>query len=315
MRDLTTKRHYRIAPQMLRNALSKAELAQFQLWDRSASPQPLGLRQVESLSSILMAWVAIEGMVNEGVHAIFGRQGPTLEPGQSTHENKLRECLRAKVGAGSLAEWEPLLARMRDARRFRNSLVHYSPHATPAELRWEGHVVGDGFGVGWMVGGPPTSYAEGVAERIDPERAWEFCSVGVLVGAAVYGGLALEPDLGKQMGASQIPPNFLPREPTLDDLMSGIPIYQLERYWRALRVAQQYTEQWWARQPGGRTRPYRFGDDLRRETILTAFEGEPTEEALGEWWDDYCGSLPALAMKTKRIVKNVAGAWSLADPW
>ena len=39
MRDLTTKRHYRIAPQMLRNALSKAELAQFQLWDRSASPQ------------------------------------------------------------------------------------------------------------------------------------------------------------------------------------------------------------------------------------------------------------------------------------
>jgi len=87
---------------MLRNALSKAELAQFQLWDRSSSPQPLGLRQVESLSSILMAWVAIEGMVNEGVHAIFGCKGPTLQSGQSTHENKLRECLLAKFGCWAL---------------------------------------------------------------------------------------------------------------------------------------------------------------------------------------------------------------------
>jgi len=74
-------------------------------------------------------------MVNEGVHAIL-MQRPTLQSGQSTHENKLRECLLAKLGAGRLAEWEPLLVRMREARRFRNSpstMPRMTPQRQPSD--------------------------------------------------------------------------------------------------------------------------------------------------------------------------------------
>jgi len=114
MLDLLQQRHHRIAPQLLRNALSKAEVAQFQLWDSSAAPATLGLRQVESLASILMAWVAIEGMVNEPVHVVFQGGHPPLPQHQRTQENKLRECLRAKVGVDALPEWEPTNAFAKD---------------------------------------------------------------------------------------------------------------------------------------------------------------------------------------------------------
>jgi hypothetical protein len=314
MLDLVTRRRHRIAPQLLRNALTKAEVAQFQLWDSGAGSGSLGLRQIESLASILMAWVAIEGMVNEAVHEVFPGAQPPVPRGQGTQENKLRECLRARVGSDNLGEWEPALSRLMGARRFRNSLVHYSPHESPAELGWEGRVIGDNYAVGWMLAAPPTTYKEGLAERIDPEQAWEFCSGGILVATAVYKTLALDPDLGGRIAASKIPPEFLPKHPVLDDLMNGIPLYQLERYWRALRVAEQYTEQWWVLQADGRRRPYRPSEDLKRDTMLTAFEGEPTEEKLGEWWADYCDSIPPVAVPTKRVMRNASGQWTLVDP-
>ena len=90
--------------------------------------------------------------------------------------------------------------------------------------------------------------------------------------------------------------------------MAGIPISQIERYIRALRVGEQYTDEWWVLEPSGRRRPYRPGDDLKAETMLTAFEGEVTEEALGEYWEEYWESLSPLAVRTGcRLLGGLGG--------
>jgi hypothetical protein len=315
MNDLIAEFPARVAPMLLRNALAKAELAQSQLWDAGAPPSSLGLRQVESMCSVLMAWVAIESAVNEAAFAIFKGKSFKLPKGiHRTQENRLRECIRMKLGDAHVADHEPLLTRLAAVRDIRNRLAHHSAHEQPTIHRWEGMPLPGGMGVGWMLAAPPTAYTESVLERIDPERAWQFCAAGIEVMTLVYGALKLDPALGDVIGRSSLRPDLLPSEPTIDDLMKGIPIWQLERYWRALRAAQQYTDQWWVLQPDGKRRPYHLSDDLRQETILTAFEGHPTPESLGESWQNYEDSLPPLAMKTKRIVRGENRTWVLIDP-
>lgn len=315
MNGFITEHPARVAPQLLRNALAKAELAQNQIWDPGASPSILGLRQVESMCSVLMAWVAIESAVNEAIFVIFKGKGVKLAKGVlGTQENRLRECVRVALGETNVPSYEPLLARVGAVRQIRNQLTHHSAHEQPTIHRWDGIVLPGQMGVGWMLAAPPTEYRESVLERIDPERAWQFCASAIEVLTLVYDGLRLDSPLGTAIGASTLSPDRLPHEPTIDDLMRGIPIWQLERYWRALRTAQQYTEQWWVLQPDGRRRPYRFGNDLRRDTILTAFEGHPTRETLGDWWQDYEDSLPPLAIRTKQIVRDETQRWVLVDP-
>ncbi len=318
MPNFVRETQHHVATIFLRNAMSKAEVARNHLWDFGA-PERCGPRQVESLASILMAWLGIEGMVNEAVYAVFhGHEvpGQLVRSGEkrSQQEVRLRACVESISGASRVAEITSLLDRLREARLFRNRLVHYSPHKNPSKANWAGRVFGNGMAVGWMLLAPPTSYEEGLLEQIDPERACQFCAVGIQVGAIVYQALGLSPDLGARIAASSIESTLLPHAPTLVDLMNGIPIFHVERYIRALRVAEQYPEQWWVLEKDGRRRPYRLGEDLKPETILTAFEDEPTEENLGEWWDLYDASIPPLAMRTKRIVRGPSGEWQLADP-
>jgi len=99
------------------------------------------------------------------------------------------------------------------------------------------------------------------------------CREGRLPGPGFSAGAS--DDLDREL----VDPELLPRAPTLADLMAGIPITQIERYLRALRAAEQDTNTWWVLDPDGRRRTYRPVDDLKPETILSAFEGEPTRRA------------------------------------
>ena len=61
MPDLISKQYHHVSPTFLLNSLGKARIAQDQLWEASQPLQRLALRQLESLSSVLLAWLAVEG--------------------------------------------------------------------------------------------------------------------------------------------------------------------------------------------------------------------------------------------------------------
>jgi hypothetical protein len=314
MPDLISKQYHHVAHGFLVAALSKARTAQDQLWDHGPAEPGSALRKIESLSSILIAWLAIEGMINEAFSIAFDDKSTTGAKHPLMLAEKLEQCVVQKLGAERWGEYSSLRARFHQARNFRNRLVHYSSSENPSEPRWEGRDLPAGMGVAWFVGGPPTRYKEGLMEQIDPERAWEFCSVALEISQVVYVGLGLAPAIGEILASFVVDPMLLPHKPTLSGLMAGIPIWQVERYVRALRVAEQYPDEWWVLDPNGRRRPYRPGDDLKPETILTAFEGEPTEESLAEYWQEYWDALSPLAVRTKVLRRLPSGDWCLEWP-
>jgi hypothetical protein len=311
--SFSARQYHHLGLQFLIAAMVKAKAAQNQLWD-DTQPQGRVNRWMDSLSAVLMAWLSIEGIVNDAVLAILDKKKVAARRAKSSLYEKLESCVVAKLDPGAWDARKDFRDGFNKARNFRNRLIHYSAAENPSEPRWDGQELPHGMGVAWFVGAPPSQYKEGLVDQIDPERAWQFCGVALDVARLVYLDLGVAPAVQPVLSATPIDSKLLPHEPSLADLMAGIPISQVERYVRALRVAEQYPDEWWVLDPNGRRRPYRAGDDLKPETILTAFEGEPTEESLGEYWQEYWDALSPMAVRTKVIRRSPSGDWCLELP-